>query len=121
MRERFPGVWELIAEAGRDPVTGKRRQVSRIFRGNLGDARKARATPVTELGRGRHTGTAVKAEDRFYEWSRESERRGRSPATIAAYTRAYHHNIAATLGRVAVAKATTMMLTDLYGAHQRRG
>lgn len=34
MRERSPGVWELIVEAGRDPVTGKRRQASRIFRGN---------------------------------------------------------------------------------------
>jgi hypothetical protein len=33
-------VWELIAEAGRDPVTGKRRQVSRVFRGNLRDATK---------------------------------------------------------------------------------
>jgi phage terminase large subunit-like protein len=121
MRERSPGVWELIAEAGRDPVTGKRRQVSRIFRGNLRDVRKARAAPVTELGRGRHTGTAVKVEDLVYEWSRELERKGRSPATIAAYTRAYHHNIAATLGRVAVAKVTTKMLTDLYGAHQRRG
>jgi hypothetical protein len=26
MRERSPGVWELIVENGRDPVTGKRRQ-----------------------------------------------------------------------------------------------
>ncbi len=33
MRERAPGVWELIVEAGRDPVTGRRRQVSRIFHG----------------------------------------------------------------------------------------
>ena len=23
MRERAPGVWEVIVEAGRDPVTGK--------------------------------------------------------------------------------------------------
>ena len=33
MRERSPGAWELIVEAGRDPVTGKRRQASRIFNG----------------------------------------------------------------------------------------
>jgi hypothetical protein len=26
MRERAPGVWELIVEAGRDPVTGQRRR-----------------------------------------------------------------------------------------------
>ena len=34
---------ELVVQAGRDPVTGKRRQVSRVFRGNLRDAKKARA------------------------------------------------------------------------------
>lgn len=38
MRERSPGTWELIVESGRDPVTGKRRQVSRIFRGTMRDA-----------------------------------------------------------------------------------
>jgi hypothetical protein len=40
MRERAPEVWELVVEAGRDPVTGRHRQVSRTFRGNLRDARR---------------------------------------------------------------------------------
>ena len=39
MRERSPGVWELIVEAGRDPVSGRRRQVSRVFHGNLREAK----------------------------------------------------------------------------------
>jgi len=121
MRERSPGVWELIAEAGRDPVTGKRRQVSRVFRGNLRDAKKARAELVTELGRGRHTGSRATVDDLFSEWVKELERKGRSPNTIHNYVKVYRHDIAATLGKVAVSKVTTKMLTDLYGAHQRRG
>ncbi len=56
MRERAPGVWELIAEAGRARVPGKRRQVSSSFRGTLNDAKKARAALVVELGKGLHTG-----------------------------------------------------------------
>jgi len=40
MRERAPGVWELIVEGGVDPVTGRHRQVSRVFRGNLRDAKR---------------------------------------------------------------------------------
>ncbi|CAN5856789.1 hypothetical protein BH18ACT2_BH18ACT2_21870 [soil metagenome] len=43
MRERSPGTWELIVEAGRDPVTGRMRQVSRTFHGTLRDA-KPRST-----------------------------------------------------------------------------
>ena len=40
MRERAPDVWELVVQAGRDPVTGKLRQVSRTFRGNLREDRR---------------------------------------------------------------------------------
>ena len=121
MRERSPGVWELIAEAGRDPVTGKRRQVSRVFRGNLRDAKQARAELLTEIGRGRHNGTRTNVEDLFHAWVQELERKGRSPNTVHNYKKVYRHDIAATLGGVAVSKVTTKMLTDLYGAHQRRG
>ncbi len=46
MRERAPEVWELEVQAGRDPVTGMHRQISRTFRGNLRDAKKARAELV---------------------------------------------------------------------------
>ena len=52
MRERSPGAWELIVEAGRDPLTGRRRQVSRMFNGTLRDAKKARAALIAEeIGR----------------------------------------------------------------------
>ena len=65
MRERSPGVWELFVQAGVDPVTGKRRQVSRVFRGNLRDAKKARAELLTEAEKGRHTGTAATVDQRW--------------------------------------------------------
>ena len=68
MRERSPGAWELIVEAGRDPVTGRRRQVSRIFNGNVREAKKARAALLTEVGKGRHTGTRVTVDHLFEDW-----------------------------------------------------
>lgn len=121
MRERSPGVWELIAEAGRDPVTGKRRQVSRSFRGSLTDAKKARAALVVELSKGRHSGTGATVDHLFGEWIVELKRKGRSPNTIHGYKKTYEHNIRATFGSKPVTKVTTKMLTDLYGAHQARG
>ena len=121
MRERSPGVWELIVEAARDPVTGKRRQVSRTFRGNLRDAKKARAELLTEISAGRHTGTAATLDDLCEAWLVELDRKGRSPNTIHNYRKTYQHDIASTMGRVPVAKVTTKMLTDLYGEHQKRG
>ena len=121
MRERAPGSWELIVEAGRDPVTGRKRQISRMFHGNLRDAKEARAELIVEVGKGRHTGTASTVDQLYEEWVVELRRKGRSPNTVYGYQRVYERNIRPTLGTVAVTKVSTKMLTDLYGAHQVRG
>jgi integrase len=121
MRERAPGVWELIVEAGRDPVTGKRRQASRVFRGNLREAKKARAELLVDVAKGRHTGARATLDDLFADWIVELERKGRSPNTVHGYELVYRRNIQPTLGTMQVTKVTTKTLTDLYGAHQRRG
>lgn len=49
MRERTPGVWELRVYLGRHPVTGKRVDASRTFRGGERAAGKALAQLVTEV------------------------------------------------------------------------
>src|SRR5262249_15632203 len=121
MRERAPGAWELIVEAGRDPVTGRRRQVSRMFYGSLRDAKKARAELLVAVSRGRHTGTGATVDDLFQDWLIELRRKGRSPHTTYGYEKVYSRNIRATLGGVQVTKVTPKTLTDLYGAHQARG
>jgi integrase len=121
MRERAPDVWELVVQAGRDPVTGKHRQVSRTFRGNMRDAKKARAELIVEVGKGHHRGSAATLDDLFAEWIIELRRKGRSPNTVDGYDKVYRRNIQPTLGRKQVTKITTKTLTDLYGAHQRRG
>lgn len=48
-REIEPGVWELLVYAGRDPVTGKKRQRSKRFRGGSRAASEALAAFVTEV------------------------------------------------------------------------
>ena len=121
MRERAPGVWELVVEAGRDPVTGKRRQASRTFHGNLREAKKARAELLVDVAKGRHTGARATLDDLFADWIIELERKGRSPNTVHGYELVYRRNIQPTLGTMQVTKVTTKTLTDLYGAHQRRG
>jgi len=66
----------LSHRSRRDPVTGKRRQVSWIFRGNLRDAKKARAALLVEVGKGRHTGSRATLDDLFAEWIIELGRKG---------------------------------------------
>jgi hypothetical protein len=49
MRERSGG-WELRVDAGRHPVTGSKRSLSRTMRGGMREARCALAGPVVEAG-----------------------------------------------------------------------
>lgn len=121
LRELSPGVFDLMASAGKDPVTGRYRQVHRRFHGTLQEAKVARAGLLAEVKKGRHGGTAATVDELHEEWLVELERKDRSPRTIDEYRRCYRRDIRPTLGSVRDSKVTTKMLTDLYGAHQRRG
>jgi hypothetical protein len=68
MRERAPGVWELIVESGRDQITG------------------------------RHSGADISMDDLFAHWLVEPERKGRAPSTIHGYRTTYQSNIKSALG-----------------------
>src|SRR5215207_9201255 len=100
-------VWELVVQGGVDPVSGRRREVSRVFRGNLRDAKKARAELLAEVGKGRHTGSSFSVDELFAEWIVELARKGRSPNTIRGYENIYRRNIQVRLGKLAVRKVTT--------------
>jgi integrase len=121
IQPKGPGVWELFAEAGRDPLTGKRVRVSRIYRGSLREAKVERAKLVAEASTGRHTGTKATMDDLCVEWLVELERKNRKPTTIYNYGRRYRHDIQPTMGRTEVRKVTPKMVSDLLLAHQRRG
>ena len=108
-------------EGGRDPLTGRRRQVSKSFKGTLQEAKVARAALLVEVKKGRHTGTNAVLDDLFVDWIEELKRKGRSPNTVRGYEKVYQRNIRPTMGGTKVTRITTKMLTDLYGAHQRRG
>ena len=82
IRERDEGVWEIRAFVGRDPVTAKPRQVSRVVRGGKRDAEKRLAELVTEVSAGRVDTTRVTFGHLFDSWLEQQEHLGRSPVTL---------------------------------------
>ena len=77
MRERSPGHWQLRAYVGRDPVTGKPRQVTRTFKGGERAAAKALAALVAEVEAGgfnRTSATVSQLLDRWLEAGEWSQR-----------------------------------------------
>lgn len=75
MRERKPGVWELRVYTGRDPVTKRPRQISRVFRGGKRDAGKALAKLTTEANEGKYGGSNATAETLLDRWLQSAKGR----------------------------------------------
>jgi len=85
IRQIAPDRWEVQVHVGRDPETGKLRQVSRTTRNGIADARRIRARLVTEVAQGKHGGNTTTLADLLAKWIEHGERLGRSPNTITGY------------------------------------
>ncbi|MCP3937134.1 MAG: hypothetical protein GY708_17400 [Actinomycetia bacterium] len=68
MRERSRGVWELIVHLGRDPLTGRRRQRSRTFRGTKREAERALRSLIASVEHGHITGTDTTLNGLLNAW-----------------------------------------------------
>ena len=112
VRERSPGLG-TDRFGGRDPVSGKRVQVSRTFHGGLRDANAARAELLVEVSNGRHTGTGatmngavVSGRDRF-RGSRSRSEHGVPHACCSGRSRLVFHTHVDHRGALYQLKPTT--------------
>lgn len=116
MRERPPGSgrWELRAYVGREPETGRPRQVSRIFRGGKRAANKELAALVTKVSKGEvQTGSSATFGHLLDEWMARVVERNRAKSTIETYRIHVEKYIKPELGSLKVAKLDAYTL-DRY-------
>ena len=85
IRQIAPDRWEVQVHVGRDPDTGKLRQVSRTTRKGIADARRIRARLMTEVSQGKHGGHTVTVVDLLDKWIEHGRQLGRSPNTLTGY------------------------------------
>lgn len=113
LRERSPGVWEVRAEVGRDPVSGKRRQISRTVRGNKRAAEKVLNALVADTDRGENQGADATFEALADRWL-EQAGADLSPTTLRRYRELLRLHIVPALGPVGIHKIKTAQLDRLY-------
>lgn len=121
VRERSPGVWEVRAEAGRDPVTGRRRQVSRTVRGTKRAAQKTLNALLAEIDHGNAVGSDASFADVAERWLSISGA-DLSPTTLRRYHQLLDLHILPAIGDRPAHKIRTSDLDDLYlGLATRKG
>lgn len=106
--------WELIVDLGRDPVTKRRRQRSRMFKGTSGEADTELAAMVTEAS-GERAGPGTEAPlseliDRWLDLVADDL----SPTTLEGYRCTVKVQIAPVLGSRPVGEITTAEIDALY-------
>lgn len=117
-RETRPGVWELRVHVGRDPVTGRRRDVSRTFRGGKRDAERALAKLV---GEHEHTGGSDVTVGRLFDdWLRLVDR-DRSPKTADGYRRIVEQRLRPTFGKTPLRRLRADQLDRYYASLHEHG
>jgi len=112
--ELGPNAWELIVDVGRDPITGRRRQRSRVFRGTSKAADTAMAQLVAEATTERRgPGTDAPLSEIVQAWLDLVEA-DLSPTTLIGYRRVLRNQIAPGIGQRPVNEITTPDLDRFY-------
>jgi len=115
IRSRGQGVWEVSIEAGRDPVTGRRRQLSRRVHGSKRDAQRLLNSLASEADAGRFVGTsAVTFETLVAKWL-ETAKKNLSPTTLRTYKSLLSNWALPALGDRSIGSIQTSDLDELYG------
>jgi integrase len=107
------GYWELAVEAGRDPISGRRRRVVRGFRGGKREAEQALNDLVAEVSSGRTSASSATVALLMDRWL-ENVEETLSPRTLGGYRRISAQRIVPALGKVKLNKLTAAHLDRLY-------
>jgi integrase len=119
-RERSKGVWELRVYLGRDPLTGKPRQLSRTYRGGAREAGKELSRLVADTADGRHGGSNATVAKLLDDWLEDAERR-LSPVTMANYRHVVKTYLRKQLGSIRLDRLGAHDLDRLYRDLERSG
>lgn len=120
IRAHGDGAWRIFAEAGTDPLTGKRRKVTKVIRGSRRDAEKALAALVAEADGGGYAGTRAKTFGDVVDAYLDHKTLELEHTTADTY-RHYAGYLPDQLRAKPVAKVTVDDLERLYGALRRTG
>lgn len=108
------GVFRVRAYVGRDPLTGKKKQVERQVRGTKSQATAAWKKLDREIEEGKHSGQPSTLKALVLEYRRHSEGRHRSENHLHGLKRLAEDVLPADIGAIPIAKLTALHLDELY-------
>jgi integrase len=118
MRERRPGVWELIVQLPRDPTQARARQLSRTVRGTKREAQRALAGLISQVSAGKVSSAATPLSELLARWL-DHVAEQLSPTTLREYRRLVRTMLDPDLGRLSLRRVTTQRIDAYYASLAR--
>jgi integrase len=114
--------WWVVVYAGRDPLTGRKRQKTGTA-ATKAEARQLEARLISEVGAGQHGGAAGKTVadllEAWFQW--RPSVRPISPTTLVNYRRYADQKLLPALGRLPLNRVDTATIDRLYAELLQRG
>ena len=121
IRRRSKDTWTLQVYSGKDPATGKKRYVSRTFRGSKKDAEAALANLVRAQETGLDLSAARLTVSAFLgRWLEVSKERVK-PRTHLRYAEVMRLHVEPSLGGTRLTKLRPLQIEELYRALRKGG
>ena len=115
MRERRPGVWELIVQLPRDESAITARQISRTVHCTKREAQRALAALVTDVSAGKVSSSATLLSQLLTRWLDHIGGQ-LSPTTVREYRRLVATMLEPDLGKLTLRRVTTQRLDAYYAS-----
>ena len=112
--------WQLIVAAGRDPITGRKRYVSRTVHGAKREAQAQLNRLLVEVGDGAHQGTDATVGELLERWLAVASPDW-SPKTVLETRRFLDRLILPRFGATPLRKLTTAALDQFYADLRKSG
>lgn len=114
IKKRSKGSWTIVVDRGRDPMTGKRRQLWRTVKGTKKQAEFALAKIINQLEAGNDLDPSrVTIDEYTSDWLAANEAR-LAPSTSQRYERLFRIQVQPHLGSLQLAKLRPLHLQHLY-------
>ena len=121
MRERRPGVWELIVQLPRGPTQARARQLSRTVHGTKREAQRALAGLISEVSASKVSSTTTPLRELLARWLDHVDG-ALSPTTVREYRRLVRTMLEPDLGKLPLRRVTTQRIDAYYaGLAKDRG
>lgn len=115
MRERRPGVWELIVQLPRDENSITARQISRTVHGTKREAQRALASLATDVSAGKVSSSTTLLSQLLKRWLDHIGGQ-LSPTTVREYRRLVTTRLEPDLAKLTLRRVTTQRLDAYYAS-----